>query len=47
MSDYFIIYKIRNKTEKEQMIKECQNFLNEEQFLNVNFLFCMVDEERF
>ena len=56
MSDYFIVYKIRNKTEKEQMIKECQNFSNEEQFLNVyneatkekyNFLFCMVDEERF
>ena len=56
MSDYFIIYKIRNKTEKEQMVKECQNFLTEEEFLRIykeavkekyNFLFCMVDDERF
>ena len=55
MSDNFIIYKIRNTTEKEQMIKECELFLNEDEFLKVynyavkdkyNFLLCMVDENK-
>ena len=55
MSDYFIVFKIRNTKEKQQMISECQNFLNETDFVSVyqeatkekyNFLFCMVDEMR-
>ena len=55
MSDNFIFYQIKNTTEKEQMMKECQNFLNEDEFLKVynyavkdkyNFLMAMVDENK-
>ena len=56
MSDYYIIYKIKNTKEKEDLINECNNFLDEKEFEKVynhavkekyNFLFSMIDENRF
>ena len=54
MSYNFIIYKIKNTQEKEQVIKECQHFLDKEHLSvyneatkeKFNFLFSQVDENR-